>query len=334
LAKVLGYLNLLMCQNQEGPDVPEVLFKTKNLSKPWPEVPSKWNNETKAGLKFQPAVSDALLDYPKLLGSTHFFTHTFFRDRVTHPIVYNFLKPRRGGEGGPPFQPWLEGRNAAPANDVHALLPPGSWKNAIKSIVSDPCKIFFTSEFRYLLSCNPTHETETRTANRWGTTNSKPPGRIVWWAIRNTDQQSYHLYYTFFSRWNALLRLLPATPTLCNYSETKPFSWTKPAILDFFSSSNFNVQDHILSTTGNALGAGGPLNVYHMEQNRQHQQATNRKNIVVWRSCMNARSSYDSWSSGSGERSSLFIQNINSWSFEDTYHMLEENLHLLVPWLL
>jgi hypothetical protein len=34
LAKVLGYLNLLMCQNQEGPEGPEVLFKRKNLSKP------------------------------------------------------------------------------------------------------------------------------------------------------------------------------------------------------------------------------------------------------------------------------------------------------------
>jgi hypothetical protein len=26
---------------------------------------------------------------------------------------------------------------------------------------------------------NPTHKTETWTANRWGTTNSKPPGQII-----------------------------------------------------------------------------------------------------------------------------------------------------------
>jgi Tol biopolymer transport system component len=101
---------------------------------------------------------------------------------------------------------------------------------------------------------------------------------------------------------------------------TKPFSWAKPAILDFSSSSNFNVQDHMLSTTGDALGAG-LFTVYHMEQNRQHQQATNRKNnIVVWHSWMPAAATilYDSWSSGSGELSSLSIQNLNSWSFEDT----------------
>jgi hypothetical protein len=40
-------------------------------------------------------------------------------------------------------------------------------------------KIFFTSKFSYLFICNPTHKTETGTANRWGTTNSKPPGPII-----------------------------------------------------------------------------------------------------------------------------------------------------------
>ncbi len=43
----------------------------------------------------------------------------------------------------------------------------------------DPAEIFFTSKFSYLLFCNPTHETETMTVNRWGTTNSKPPGPII-----------------------------------------------------------------------------------------------------------------------------------------------------------
>ncbi len=36
-------------------------------------------------------------------------------------------------------------------------------------------KVFFTSKFRYLLSCNPSHETETG----GGTTNSNPPGPII-----------------------------------------------------------------------------------------------------------------------------------------------------------
>jgi hypothetical protein len=56
-----------------------------------------------------------------------------------------------------------------------------------------------------------------------------------------------------------LLRLLPATAKLYNYAETKPFSWAKPAYFDF-SSSNFTVQDHILSTAGDTLKS--PLNYY------------------------------------------------------------------------
>jgi hypothetical protein len=41
-------------------------------------------------------------------------------------------------------------------------------------------KMFFTaSKFSYVLFCNPTHRTETGTAHRWGTTNSKPPGAII-----------------------------------------------------------------------------------------------------------------------------------------------------------
>jgi len=39
---------------------------------------------------------------------------------------------------------------------------------------------------------------------------------------------------------------------LCKYAGPKPFCWAKPAWLDF-SSCNFNVQGHILSTAGDAL---------------------------------------------------------------------------------
>jgi hypothetical protein len=38
----------------------------------------------------------------------------------------------------------------------------------------------------------------------------------------------------------------------CNYAEPKPFSLAKLAFVGF-SSSNFTVQDHILSTAGDAL---------------------------------------------------------------------------------
>ncbi len=40
---------------------------------------------------------------------------------------------------------------------------------------------------------------------------------------------------------------------LCNYVEPKLFSWAEPAICSTFSSSNFTVLDHILSTAGDAL---------------------------------------------------------------------------------
>ncbi len=39
---------------------------------------------------------------------------------------------------------------------------------------------------------------------------------------------------------------------LCNYAEPKPLSCAKPACFEF-SSSNFNVQNHTLSTAGDAL---------------------------------------------------------------------------------
>jgi len=40
-------------------------------------------------------------------------------------------------------------------------------------------KIFFTSKFSFVLFGNPTNKTETGVANRWGTTNNKPPGPII-----------------------------------------------------------------------------------------------------------------------------------------------------------
>jgi hypothetical protein len=46
--------------------------------------------------------------------------------------------------------------------------------------VCDPAKIFaFYIQVQLYTYLQPTHKTETRTANRWGTTNSKPPGPII-----------------------------------------------------------------------------------------------------------------------------------------------------------
>jgi hypothetical protein len=45
--------------------------------------------------------------------------------------------------------------------------------------VCDPAKIISTSKFSYVLFGNPTNKTETVTANKWGTTNNKPPWPII-----------------------------------------------------------------------------------------------------------------------------------------------------------
>jgi hypothetical protein len=47
---------------------------------------------------------------------------------------------------------------------------------------------------------------------------------------------------------------------LSNYADPKPFSSVKPACFDFSS-----VQDHILSTTGDALRTGPRVRTHHMK---------------------------------------------------------------------
>ncbi len=121
-------------------------------------------------------------------------------------------------------------------------------------------KYFSHPSFSYLLLCNPTHETETTTANGWGTTNSKPPGPIIMTSqlkILSSSQVRSHLDQSLWRAnrkyWAAVRSyllhsclevhtvLLLLRATACNYAEPKPFSWAKPAYFHV-SSSNFNVQ--------------------------------------------------------------------------------------------
>jgi hypothetical protein len=116
-------------------------------------------------------------------------------------------------------------------------------------------KIFFASKFRYVLFCNPTHKTETGRANRWVTTNSKPPGPINHYdgPIRNTEQQLDPIYYTLLCICTVLMSHLTRTPlsiltkdvilfypTCCAFYQPwqqsmqlcgakKPFSWAERA---------------------------------------------------------------------------------------------------------
>jgi hypothetical protein len=63
-----------------------------------------------------------------------------------------------------------------------------------------------------------------------------------------TQQNSNHICYTIFYRFRALLGPLPATTTREIIEIPQP-NWH----LFYFSSSNFTVQDRILSSTGDAL---------------------------------------------------------------------------------
>jgi len=119
-------------------------------------------------------------------------------------------------------------------------------------------KIFFTSEFSYLLFCNSTHKTETGTQqiSNGGTTDSKPHGPIIMMGQSRTLSSSHIIFITFVSagaqHWLLVGWSFTSHGKLYNYAEPKPFSWSKPAHFDF-SSSNFTVRGDILSTPGDAL---------------------------------------------------------------------------------
>ncbi len=90
--------------------------------------------------------------------------------------------------------------------------------------VCDPAKIYFRSKLSYVLFCNSTHETGTWIANRWETSNSKPPGPIIVMGQSETlSQQLDHIHYTLFCRCTALLGLLPATATCTNKQSRNQF---------------------------------------------------------------------------------------------------------------
>ncbi len=72
--------------------------------------------------------------------------------------------------------------------------------------VCEPAKIFLTSTISYLLFCNPAHETEKRTANRWELLVANHLEQS------KTGSRSQIIFITLFSsRWTALLRCVPAS---------------------------------------------------------------------------------------------------------------------------
>jgi hypothetical protein len=64
----------------------------------------------------------------------------------------------------------------------------------------------------YFFVTPPTDKTERGTANRWGTTNSKPPGRIIMIGQSKRGIGSQIIFITLFSsKCTVLLCLLPAS---------------------------------------------------------------------------------------------------------------------------
>jgi hypothetical protein len=113
-------------------------------------------------------------------------------------------------------------------------------------------KYFSHPSFSYLLICNPTHKTETWTANKWGLLVANHLDQSLWWA----DQKHWSIVRSYLL--HSLLQLhRVAVPfarhgKMCLMMSQKNALETKPACFEF-SSSNCTVQDHILSTTGDAL---------------------------------------------------------------------------------
>ncbi len=100
----------------------------------------------------------------------------------------------------------------------------------------DLAKIFFTAKFSYLLFCNPSHKSETGIANRWGTSNSKPPGPIIMMG-RSESLSSSEIILLHTCRPLVQLLGLVSHYKLCHYAEPRLFFSPKPAYFDFSSSN-------------------------------------------------------------------------------------------------
>jgi hypothetical protein len=79
-----------------------------------------------------------------------------------------------------------------------------------------PCKNISHIQVLFTFSCNFTHSIETETANRWETTNSKPPGRIIMIGQSETQEEEavrwdciYYtlLYHSFVAPFTSLSKV-------------------------------------------------------------------------------------------------------------------------------
>jgi hypothetical protein len=101
--------------------------------------------------------------------------------------------------------------------------------------------------------------------------------------IRNTEQQLDHIYYTLFHRClnSSCCGFSPQPWKLCGAKTL--FPEPNRHTLDF-DSSNFTVQDHILSTTGDALTLhlDHATNFNFKERKREREKKEGKKAQIVW----------------------------------------------------
>ncbi len=91
--------------------------------------------------------------------------------------------------------------------------------------ICDPAKIFFTSKCSYVLFCNPTNKTESGSANRWGTANSKPHGPIIMMGRSETLSSSRsYLVHSF-------VQVHSAAAPRTSHGTCAQLCWTKPIFL-------------------------------------------------------------------------------------------------------
>jgi hypothetical protein len=91
--------------------------------------------------------------------------------------------------------------------------------------------------------------------NKWGTTNSKPHGPILMMAQSETLISSQIIFITLFSTCAQLCCAFYQPLQTVQLCWAKTVFLTQTAIFLDFSSSNCALQDHILSTSGDALRA-------------------------------------------------------------------------------
>ncbi len=141
-----------------------------------------------------------------------------------HPLNYSAAAFNSAASASSPSQ-YLHHPHHPPTATTFSLRK----KKTNKSISSGAQYVtlqryFSHSSFSYLPFSNPTHKTKTGTANRWESTNTKPPEPIIIIGQSKTGSSSQIIFIcTLLSRSQALQCLSLASAQSSKYAGPKPF---------------------------------------------------------------------------------------------------------------